>query len=55
MAGRYVFPRSTPTLEEHGNDPSRVIGDAAYNKTKSLFNANGLMVEKITRGYNVPI
>lgn len=42
-------------MGEHGNDLSRIIGDAAYNKTKSFFNANGLMVEKIDQENDIGI
>jgi hypothetical protein len=40
---------------EHGNDRSLIVRDAAYNKTKSFFNANGLMVEKIDQENDIGI
>ena len=42
-------------LTEHSNNLSLITRDAAYNKTKSFFNANGLMVEKIDQENDIGI
>lgn len=42
-------------LTEHSNNLSLIIRDAACNKTKSFFNANGLMVEKIDQENDIGI
>ena len=39
----------------HGNYVSQIVRDAAYNKTKTFFNANGLMVEKIDQENDIGI